>query len=135
LHRCVFASLAAWAASVAAAQPLRADHPLIGTWTITAPNGCTETYVVRADGTMLVTSAEEVAESELVISDGPSPRGFYKWVEKIVKYNDRKDCSGDLSAVGRVQVSYIIVHPSRDMFAMCEREDRNACIGPFKRTK
>lgn len=134
LHRCgVF--LATALAAVAATAQLRADHPLIGTWRITAPGGCSDTYVVRADGTASITSGEEVAESQLTLSDQPSARGFYKWVEKTVKDNGKKDCSGDLTPVGRVFVSYVVLHPSKDMFALCEREDRDACIGPFTRVK
>jgi hypothetical protein len=117
------------------ADPLPADHPLIGTWQITAPNGCTETYIVRRDGTASVTSGEEVAESELTIAERPSEKGFFKWVEKTVKDNGKKDCSGDVTEVGRVATSYVLLAPARDMFALCEREDRNSCIGPFKRTK
>lgn len=135
LHRFFSFLLLAFAASAAGAGPLRADHPLIGKWGITAPNGCTETYIVRSDGTAAVTSAEEVAESELTLSDQPSEKGFYKWIEKTVKDNGKKDCSGDVTPVGRVVTSYVLLAPTKDMFAMCEREDRSACIGPFKKVK
>jgi hypothetical protein len=135
VHRLLLLCLLLLPASVAIAQPLRADHPLIGTWKITAPGGCSETYVVRGDGTAAVTSAEEVAESELAISEQPSAKGFFKWVEKIVKDNGKKDCSGDITDIGRVVTSYVLLDPSKDLFAMCEREDRNTCIGPFKRVK
>lgn len=123
------------AANIAAAQPLPAEHPLIGTWVITAPNGCAETYAVRADGTATITSADEVAESRLTISDKPSARGFFKWTETVVKDNGKKDCSGEVGEVGRTAVSYVLLSPDKSQFAMCEREDRNACIGPFKRAK
>lgn len=129
------AAIGALVASMASAQPLRAEHPLIGTWVITAPNGCAETYVVRPDATATITSADEVAESQLTISDGPSERGFFKWTEKVVKDNGKKDCSGEKGEVGRVAVSYILLSPDKSQFAMCEREDRISCIGPFKRTK
>ena len=46
----------------AAAPP--ADHPILGIWKLSLPDlGCLETYRFRADGTTLVTSAEEVSES------------------------------------------------------------------------
>ena len=123
----------ALAASVAIAQPLRADHPLVGTWKITAASGCTEIYVVRPDGTASVTSAEEVAEAEIAISDQPSEKGFYKWVEKTVKDNGKKDCTGETTAVGHVATNYVMLHPSKNMFAMCERDDASTCVGPFRR--
>jgi len=125
----------ALAASGAAAQTLRADHPLIGTWQFTGPNRCNETYIVRPDGTAQITSAEEVAESQLTIDDQPSAKGFYKWVEKTVKDNGKKDCSGEVTRAGNVVTSYVLVNPSKDAIALCEREDRGACVGPFKRIK
>jgi hypothetical protein len=123
------------AMSLATAQPLATDHPLIGTWVITAPNGCAETYVVRPDGTATITSADEVAESQLTISPQPSTRGFFKWTEKVLKANGKKDCSGEPGEAGRESVSYILLNQDKSQFAMCEREDRSACIGPFKRAK
>ena len=123
------------AAAGAGAETLRGDHPLIGTWRITSPNGCSETYVVRPDGTASINSGEEVAESEVTISDQPSALGFFKLVEKTVKDNGKKDCSGDVTPIGRVSTSYVILHSGKDMFALCEHEDRSACIGPYKRIK
>lgn len=120
-------------ATTAHAQALRADHPLIGTWVITAPNGCAETYTVRADGTATITSADEVAESQLTLSDQASARGFFKWTEKVIKDNGQKDCSGQPGEVGRVNVAFIFLNQDKTQFAMCEREDRKACIGPFVR--
>lgn len=122
--------------NVSSAGPLRADHPLIGTWKITLPDGsCYEVYRFRANGTTLVTSADEVAESEFEISDRPSAHGFYKWVDKIVKDNGKKDCSGEIMEVGHVATNYIRFHPSGNMFLMCEREETDTCIGPFMRVK
>ena len=118
------------------AQPPRANHPLVGTWKITLPDGtCTETYIVRRDGTTLVTSAEEVAESEFELSDEPSEKGFYKWVDKIVKDNGKKDCSGEVMVLGHIATNYILLHPSKNQFLMCEAEDIKTCIGPFVRVK
>ena len=73
----VLAALAALALQLcdpAGATGLREDHPLIGTWQITLPDGsCREIYRYRSDGTTLVTSAEEVAESSYDISDQAYP--------------------------------------------------------------
>jgi hypothetical protein len=134
--RHLFSALAiALVASGAAAQTLRADHPLIGTWQFIGPNRCVETYVVRPDGTAQVTSAEEVAESQLTIDDQPTAKGFYKWVEKTIKDNGKKDCSGSVTTAGNVVTSYVLLDQSKNMLAMCEREDRGTCVGPFKRAK
>lgn len=124
------------ATPTAFAEELRPDHPIIGTWKITLPdNSCHEIYRVRANGTSVVTSADEVAESTFDISDQPSPKGFYKWVDKITKDNGQKDCSGEVMEIGHEATNFITFHPSGNMFLMCEKEDLNTCIGPFVRQK
>lgn len=128
--------LSAVVAAPAAAAPLRSDHPLIGTWKITLPDGsCSETYRMRSDGTSLVTSAEEVAESSFDIADQPDTLGFYKEVDTVVKDNGKQDCSGEVTKVGHVATSYILFHPGGDMFLMCLDRDTSRCIGPFVRVK
>ena len=118
------------------ADPLRADHPLIGAWKLELPNlHCQETYRIRKEGTISVTSAEEVAESEFVISDKPSAKGFYKWVDKVVKDNGKKDCAGELTQIGHESTNYILLHPTGNMFLLCEKEDANTCVGPLVRQK
>jgi hypothetical protein len=114
--------------------PLPKDHPLIGTWRIDVPNtSCFELYSIKQDGTSDVTSGEEQATSEFTISPSPSPKGFYRWVDKIVKDNGKKDCSGELMQVGHVATNYIALHRTGKMFLMCEKEDLETCIGPFTR--
>ncbi|MYM92846.1 hypothetical protein [Duganella vulcania] len=116
--------------------PLRQSHPVIGTWQITIPDGsCSETYRIRADGTTLVFSNEEVAESTFAISDRPDKEGFYKEVDTIVKDNGKRDCLGDVTKVGRSVTSYLLFHPSGDMFLMCVERRTDKCIGPFIRIK
>ena len=118
------------------AGALRADHPFIGTWRIDLPSlSCHEIYRVRANGTTLVTSAQEVAESTFTLSDRPSAKGFYKWVDKITKDNGKKDCGGEVMQLGHESTNYVIMHPSGDRFLMCEEEDLKSCIGPFIRLK
>lgn len=110
------------------------DHPLVGTWKIDLPQAkCFETYNFRADGTNSITSGAETGESEFEISVNPSPRGFYKWVDRITKDNGKPDCMGSVMEVGDVATNYISLHRSGKMFLMCEKEDVNTCIGPFVR--
>jgi hypothetical protein len=131
------AALAALAATaVAHAAPLRHDHPVIGTWQVTLPDGsCSETYRIRADGSTLVFSNEEVAESTFSISDQPDKDGFYEEVDTIVKDNGKLDCLGDVTEVGRAVTSYLLFHPTGDMFLMCVERRMDKCIGPFIRVK
>lgn len=117
-----------------AADALRPDHPLLGTWALQIPNrACVETYEIRADGTTLVTSASEIAVSEFTISDKPSEKGFYKWDDKIVKDNGGKDCSGQVTKPGKKVTLFLRFHPSGKLFVLCEKEDLKSCFGPFVR--
>jgi hypothetical protein len=115
-------------------HPPKANHPIIGTWTFPVPDSdCEETYYVRQDGTTLVTSGAEVAESVYEIDDEPSSKGFYKNTDRIVKDNGKQDCSGDITKVGAQVVNYIRFHPSGDMIIICRDESLNACFGPLYR--
>lgn len=132
----VLAMALAARAGAGGAAPLRPSHPVIGTWQITMPDGsCSETYRIRADGTTLVFSNEEVAESTFAISDQPDKEGFYKEVDTVVKDNGKRDCLGDVTEVGRAVTSYLLFHPSGDMFLMCVERRTDKCLGPFIRIK
>ena len=111
-----------------------AGHPIVGTWRFFVPGGsCTETYRFRADGTSHVTSAEEVAESVFEISHKPSQKGFYLWVDTIVKDNGKKDCAGQITDVGRKTTNYIRFDPSGQRLIVCRAESLEACFGPLRR--
>ena len=125
------------AIAVARAEPPRPtakDHPIVGRWTITIPEvSCSETYTFRPDGTSLVTSGEEVAESVFEISAKPRPSGFYKWTDRLVKDNGKKDCTGEVTQVGQVVTNFVRFHPSGAAFILCAKESLDQCIGPFMR--
>ena len=126
------ASMAAFAAPPASAPALlRADHPLIGAWALKTPDGiCTEIYRIAREGTSLVTSADEVAQTRFEVSDRPSSKGFYKWVDTIVKDNGKKDCSGQVTKP-HTTTSYILMNETNKAFISCQNESTKACIGPF----
>ena len=131
---CVAACVAFSARAGAAA--VRPDHPLIGLWRLPYPNSsCAEIYRIDPDGTTLVTSHHEVAESEFVVSDRPNQSGFYKWVDRIVRDNGQKDCAGRITQPGQEMTRYILLHPAGDVFVMCDNDDTalDTCIGPFIR--
>lgn len=125
------------AASLACAEPPRApktNHPILGTWTFAVPDtDCEETYYMRQDGTTLVTSGEEVAESVFEIDDEPTAKGFYKNVDRIVKDNGRPDCAGQITKVGSQVTNYIKFHPSWNMMIICRKESLDECFGPLFR--
>ncbi len=119
---------------VANAAPPPPSHPILGIWRLNLPElGCMETYRFRGDGTTLVTSAEEISESEFQIPEEPSAKGFYRLDDRIVKDNGKKDCTGAVMQVGARATNYIRFHPSGSLFLMCADETMNTCIGPFER--
>lgn len=121
-------------APIVLAAPPSPSHPILGIWVLTLPDGsCSETYRFRGDGTTLVTSADEISESEFRIPAEPSAKGFYRLDDTIVKDNGKKDCSGEIMKVGSKATNYIHFHPSGSLFLMCAAESLDACIGPFRR--
>jgi hypothetical protein len=81
----------------------------------------------------LVTSADEVSESEFHIPAEPSDKGFYKLVDTVVKDNGKEDCMGQVMKVGARATNFIRFHPSGTLFLMCATESMETCIGPFRR--
>ncbi|MBI3229224.1 MAG: hypothetical protein HYZ45_03280 [Burkholderiales bacterium] len=118
----------------AAPTPLDPNHPILGTWVMQVGNvGCLETYYFRADGTSLVTSFEEVAETVMEISAKPSRSGFYRWYDKLVKDNGKKDCSGKVSKVGIETTSFIRFLEGGERLVLCQSENLNTCFATMQR--
>ena len=135
------AGCALLAAGVAAAQSVKPhrlarDHPIVGGWTYTAPDGsCVETYLFRPDGTSLVTSGSEISESVFDIAPKPDPDGFYKWTDRVVRDNGKEDCSGQVTAVGKAVTNYVLFSPAGDQFIVCAQPSLDACFGPLRRAQ
>jgi len=129
------AAVAAAAAPPGAAAPtgpVRADHPFLGAWQLTRnDDDCAEIYRIDRSGHTLITSADEVAQSNFTISDQPSARGYYKWVDTLVKDNGKKDCWGQVTKPGRTTTRYVMMNPAKDRFILCTAEDGRQCFGPF----
>jgi len=129
----VFAVLAD-RASADPPRPPKTNHPILGTWIFAVPEtDCEETYYMRQDGTTLVTSGQEVAESVYEIDDEASAKGFYKSTDRIVKDNGKPDCAGDITKVGSQVTNYIRFHPSSNIMIICKDESLDACFGPLYR--
>jgi hypothetical protein len=113
-------------------KALRPDHPMLAAWSITRrDDGCAETYRFDRSGHALVTSAEEVAQSSFTLSDQPSAKGYYKWVDTLVKDNGKKDCWGQVTKPGKTTTRYVMMNPAQDRFIVCTAEDGRQCFGPF----
>ena len=130
-------AIIAIASPVYAQRSIAPGHPLLGTWKFTVPGGvCSEVYTFRADGTRQFSSAEEQGESAFTLSDAPSSRGFYSFMDTITKANGKRDCSGGTTAVGHKVTLFIRFHPqNRDEFIMCRDESPAQCFGPIRRVK
>lgn len=129
----VVLSLAMLAAPLQAAPP-SPGHPILGIWQLTLPDGsCSEIYRFRGDGTSMVTSADEIAESEFSIPAQPSAKGFYRMDDKVTKDNGKQDCTGSVTKIGSKVTHFVQFHPSGLLFVMCVAESLDACIGPFRR--
>lgn len=125
---------AATAAMAAPPAPPAPNHPILGIWMLTLPDGsCSEIYRFRGEGTTLVTSAGEVLESEFTIPAKPSAKGYYRLDDKVIKDNGKADCIGAVTKPGVKMTHFVLFHPSGALFVLCADESANACIGPFRR--
>lgn len=118
----------------AAPEAPRAGHPILGIWELRVPDSaCLETYRFRGDGTSLVTSRQEVSESEYQVPPQPDAKGFYEMTDRVVKNNGKQDCSGATMKAGAAVRNYLKFAPSGNLFLMCLEETMGSCIGPFRR--
>lgn len=130
----ILAALALAVPVPSTAAAVYANHPLVGTWRFDVPEtGCAEVYRFRGDGTSVVTSGAEIAETEFEVSAKPSSKGFYIWTDTIVKDNGKRDCSGQITEVGRKTTNYIRFDRSGRQFIVCRGQSLDACFGPFRR--
>ena len=128
--------LAALPAAAAGGAPahIAPSHPLVGVWQFALPDGsCTETYLIRADGTTTVQSGQEHSESAFEISPAPSAKGFYKWTDRVVRNNGKPDCGGGKTPIGTQSTLYVRMNPDGDVMILCATESLDRCIGPLVR--
>jgi hypothetical protein len=131
-----FILCAAFTAAHATPEAPRPGHPLVGIWELRVPDAaCTEIYRFRGDGTALVTSRQEVSESEYHVRAEPDAEGFYALDDRVIKNNGKEDCIGETVKAGAAVRNYLRFHPSGDMFLMCFQETMGSCIGPFRRVQ
>ena len=118
-----------------ASTPAAGTHPISGKWAWTLPGkACTETLEYRSGGKRLGTSGDEATEAEFQITAMPSLLGFYRLTETLTVANGKRDCSGDLHAVGEERVTrFIQFSPKLDQMIVCKEESLKACFGPLKR--
>jgi hypothetical protein len=131
---CLITLLLAMFAPAAMGAVVASGHPILGTWKFDMPDGsCSEIYRFRSDGTTIVTSGEEVAESSYSIAASASKDGFYKWVDTIVKDNGKKDCTGEITKPGKAITNFVQFDGSGELLIVCREETAKACFGPLRR--
>lgn len=115
-------------------RPVPRGHPLVGLWEIEVPGtSCLETYEVRPDGTMSVSSGSQAVESHFLVSSRPTRLGFYAWVDQVVYDNGLPDCLGGRGEAGQVALNFVWFDRSGREFLLCDDESLDACVGPFRR--
>jgi len=126
----VFGSLGAATGS----KPVEA-HSIVGKWQwTTEETNCTETYEYRADGSLSVTSGDEVAEVTYDISSRPDSKGFFLLNGTPAISNGGKDCTDRPAGTQQPAFSvYIIFHPTEPLHLVCEGPTVERCLGPLRR--
>jgi hypothetical protein len=120
----------------AVAGPPVPDHPILGTWTFTIPDGhCSETYEFRADGSLLTSSGEARSERVYEITAWPKPNGFYRLVDKVIRENGKLGYVGDPTEPSVSAIILIRFSPSGNNFVACETEPPDNCVGPLQRIR
>lgn len=113
--------------------PLPASHPLLGTWRVDGPNGCTEEHTLRADGTQSSKSGESRTELVFELSVEPLPNGFYRWANQVRQGNGQPNCGGATPAAGDGAVRYLRLNPGFDRFVLCAAQNMRSCVAEFRR--
>lgn len=117
----------------AVASPCEAvDNPIIGTWTRTLPNGCTEKHTFLASGVVSGTSGSQYDEEKFSISPTPDSSGFYKLTGATLKNTGGANCGGSSEDhTGKEWTNYILFSKDRTKHFVCSEPDISTCWGPF----
>ncbi len=116
----------------AASTLLPENHPILGVWKWITPNSdCSETYNFKANGQMLFSSGDEDGVSEVDVTAKPSLGGFYRFTNKVIADNGKKDCRGEPGKAGVNTVIYTYFLPTSNQMMMCYKETSDSCFGPL----
>ena len=120
----------------AGAAPPAANHPIIGIWKLTLPDGrCSETYRFRGRRHQPGHQRARGVGERIRHPRRAQRQGLLQARRQIVKDNGKQDCSGEVMKVGTQATNFVLFHPSGEMFLMCASESMEACIGPFERVR
>jgi len=120
--------------SASQAALLPKDHPLLGVWKWVTPNSdCSENYEFKSNGRMVFSSGAEEGISEIEVTLKPSANHFYRFTNKVIADNGKKDCRGEPGKAGVTSVIYVYFLPTSNQMKMCYKETSDSCFGPLTR--
>jgi hypothetical protein len=117
----------------ATAGDIKPGHPILGTWKITLPNGCSEVETYHYDGTVSATSGEETSEAIVEVADDPDASGAYEVVDTITETDGKKDCGGNITPVGDVATVYVHFSHAAEHMWICFDAACKRWFGPYER--
>lgn len=116
--------------------PVAATHPVIGAWRYEYPaSGCIEQFEFRVDGTRISVSGDEQLMTEFEIREVADFVGFFRWKDRVITSNRRRDCSGSIVPVGDVATGYLHVNATGDSMDLCSLPAIEACFATFRRVR
>ncbi|MFK7965498.1 MAG: hypothetical protein AB8C46_16180 [Burkholderiaceae bacterium] len=131
----VFGSLGAATGTKPPEAQSAKPHSIVGKWQWTIEEKqCTETYEYRADGSLSVTSGDEVAEATYDISPQPDSNGFFLLNGTPGTSNGEQDCTDRPAGSKQPAFSvYVVFHPTEPLLLICENPNMDRCLGPMRR--
>ncbi len=124
----------ATAATAQTAAPTNLPGELVGTWSWTLPNGCTETQTYRADGSRSVVSGDERTEGTFDVEPSVEDPNFRRLTLLTKTDSGGKDCSGNASDdSGKTSVIFYLIAKDGQQLMYCADPELKRCVGPFRR--
>lgn len=111
----------------------RGGFSVIGEWEWNPMEGvCPERFTYRADGMVMMQSAEERLVKTYVLTKVSSD--MYRLTSTVKATNGKADCRGNLSPVGTKSSAFVMPTKGR-AFLTCSSMDKSTCFGTAKAVK
>jgi len=128
---------AAFLVAPAARSPAAGQPSLVGQWSWTRKsNNCAETYTFRDNGTVSISTGEEMLERNYRMAWAPESNGRYTVTMTTVKDSGGQGCAdtaeGNTARSGTV---HILFGGSGESMLICNSPAGADCIGPLKRNR
>lgn len=117
----------------------RTDHPtqasaLVGRWAWTSNDGkCAETHEYAADGSAVISSADERMEKAYALLQVEGPPGMYALLSTSVRSNGKPDCQNNVSELHVSTYSYLAFDTDGSYFTCTSTQlSPSTCYGHAK---